>query len=122
MVRRRFMSKGNATFVDGLDKTVLKQCAKEHPLFRRTAILSSVLNDVLDQERDFLQPCSRKMKKKERRRRAKPIDRTILVQKSSNINVCSMKILGQKLNTFGIILLQFFVETYGGDSGRRGYE
>uniref|UniRef100_A0A1I8EUU0 Protein kinase domain-containing protein n=1 Tax=Wuchereria bancrofti TaxID=6293 RepID=A0A1I8EUU0_WUCBA len=76
MVRRRFMSKGNATFVDGLDKTVLKQCAKEHPLFRRTAILSSVLNDVLDQERDFLQPCSRKMKKKERRRRAKPIDRT----------------------------------------------
>ncbi|VDN91760.1 unnamed protein product [Brugia pahangi] len=76
MVRKRFMSKGNATFVDGLDKTILKQCAKAHPLFRRTAILSSVLNDVLDQERDFLQPCSRKMKKKERHRRAKPIDRT----------------------------------------------
>lgn len=25
MVRRRFMSKGNATFVDGLDKSALKQ-------------------------------------------------------------------------------------------------
>ncbi|VDO39383.1 unnamed protein product [Brugia timori] len=121
MVRKRFMSKGNATFVDGLDKTILKQCAKAHPLFRRTAILSSVLNDVLDQERDFLQPCSRKMKKKERHRRAKPIDRTNI----SAEDLEYQRLLNEvciKLSTFGIILLQFFVETYDEDSGRHGHE
>lgn len=39
-------------------------------------MLGNILNDVLDQERDCLQPDSLKTKKKERRRRAKPIDRT----------------------------------------------
>ncbi|MCP9262079.1 hypothetical protein DINM_005375 [Dirofilaria immitis] len=68
MVRRRFMSKGNATFVDGLDKTALKQFTRQDPLFRRTVILDNILNDVLEQEQDSLQS--------KRRRRAKPIDRT----------------------------------------------
>ncbi|CAG9536539.1 unnamed protein product [Cercopithifilaria johnstoni] len=76
MVRRRFMSKGNATFVDGLDKTALKQYVKQNLLFRRTAMLGNILNDVLDHEQDSLQPSSHKMKKKGGRRRAKPIDRT----------------------------------------------
>ncbi|EJD74915.1 hypothetical protein LOAG_17842 [Loa loa] len=72
MVRRRFMSKGNATFVDGLDKTVLKEFTTEHLLYR-TAILGNILNDVLDQEWDS---SSRKVKGKEGRRRVKPIERT----------------------------------------------
>ncbi|VDK80274.1 unnamed protein product [Litomosoides sigmodontis] len=76
MVRRRFMSKGNATFVDGLDEVVFKQCDKQPSLFRRTAMLGNILSDVLDHEQDSRQPGPRKMKKKERRRRAKPIDRT----------------------------------------------
>uniref|UniRef100_A0A2K6VEI4 non-specific serine/threonine protein kinase n=1 Tax=Onchocerca volvulus TaxID=6282 RepID=A0A2K6VEI4_ONCVO len=76
MVRRRFVSKGNATFVDGLDKTVLKEFAGQDSLFRRTAMFANILNDVLSQKRDSLQSDLCKMKKKEGRRRAKPIDRT----------------------------------------------
>ncbi|VBB31170.1 unnamed protein product [Acanthocheilonema viteae] len=76
MVRRRFMSRGSATFVNGLNKAVLKQCAEQHLLFRRTAIVGGILNDLLDHEHDSLQPDSRKTKKEGRRRRAKPVDRT----------------------------------------------
>uniref|UniRef100_A0A915PX79 Protein kinase domain-containing protein n=1 Tax=Setaria digitata TaxID=48799 RepID=A0A915PX79_9BILA len=73
MVRRRYISKGNTTFVDGLDK---KHFAEHHSLFQRTPIVDRVLKGVLDQEIESLPSDSRKLKKKGGRRRAKPIDRT----------------------------------------------
>ncbi|VDO41235.1 unnamed protein product [Onchocerca flexuosa] len=50
--------------------------AEQDSLFRRTAMFANILNDVLSQKRDSSQSDLCKMKKKEGRRRAKPIDRT----------------------------------------------
>ncbi|VDN07889.1 unnamed protein product [Thelazia callipaeda] len=50
MARRRFFSKGNATFVDGLDETIKRRLTKRQSQLQYSKVLVTLMNDMLGKE------------------------------------------------------------------------